>query len=77
MNAFLVTSSNPDDIEKAIQGCDYIVHAAANTNIWPNRSEIIRKVNIDGTKNVAKAALNANIKRMVYIRDSKFFWFWA
>ena len=65
----------PEDIEKAIQGCDAVIHAAANTNIWPTRSAIIRKVNIDGTKNIINAALKANIKRMIYIGTANSFGF--
>lgn len=63
------------DLSKAMEGCDYLVHAAANTNIWPDRSEIVRKVNIQGTKNVAEAALYAGIKRMVYIGTANSFGF--
>ena len=66
---------NPEDIEKAILGCDAVIHAAANTNIWPSRSEIIRKVNIDGTKNIIDAALKANVKRLVYIGTANSFGF--
>ena len=50
---------NPQDIEKAIQGCDAIIHAAANTNIWPSRSEIIRRVNVEGTQNIIDAIAKA------------------
>ena len=65
----------PEDLEKAMNGCTHLVHAAANTNIWPNRSEIIRKVNLDGTKNIAAAALKAGIKRMIYIGTANSFGF--
>ncbi len=64
-----------EELEKAMQGCDAMVHAAANTNIWPSRSEIVRKVNIDGTKNVIAAALNAKLKRLVYIGTANSFGF--
>ncbi len=63
------------DLEEAMQGCSHLVHAAANTNIWPNRSEIIRKVNIEGTKNIAEAALKSGIQRMVYIGTANSFGF--
>ncbi|MFT5166264.1 MAG: dihydroflavonol-4-reductase [Saprospiraceae bacterium] len=65
----------PDDLQKAMDGCGYLVHAAANTNIWPNRSSIVRKVNIEGTRNIAEAALKAGIKRMVYIGTANSFGF--
>ena len=66
---------NPGDIEKAMKGCDAVIHAAANTNIWPSRSEIIRKVNFDGTQNMVEAALKANIKRFIYIGTANSFGF--
>ncbi len=66
---------NPEDIEKAIVGCDAVIHAAANTNIWPSRSEIIRKVNFNGTKNMIDAAVKANIKRFIYIGTANSFGF--
>ncbi|MCF6360172.1 MAG: NAD-dependent epimerase/dehydratase family protein [Cyclobacteriaceae bacterium] len=58
---------NPSEVEAAANGCDYIIHAAANTSIWPQRSEIIRKVNYDGTLNVINAALKTKAKRLVAI----------
>ncbi len=66
---------NTQDIEKAIQGCDAVIHAAANTNIWPSRSEIIRRVNIEGTQNIIDASLKAKIKRLVYIGTANSFGF--
>lgn len=57
----------PDTLDKAMSGCDAVIHAAAMTNIWPARSEIVRKVNIEGTRNVIQAALLHKVKRMIYI----------
>lgn len=61
------------EVIEAAKGADYIIHAAANTSIWPYRSEIIRRVNIDGTKNVIKAALHHKIKRLVSIGSATSF----
>jgi dihydroflavonol-4-reductase len=58
---------DPETINKAVQDCDAVIHAAARTDIWPPRSEMIRKVNIEGTKNVIEAVLKHNIGRMIYI----------
>ena len=66
---------NPEDILKALEGCDALIHAAANTSIWPSRSEIVRKVNIEGTRNVVDAALKAKIRRMVYVGTANTFGF--
>ena len=62
-----------EDVVQAAHGCDYFIHAAANTSIWPARSEIVRKVNIDGTHNVIKAALSAKVKRMVSVGSANSF----
>ena len=64
---------NADEVEIAAEGCDYIIHAAANTSIWPQRSGIIWKVNFDGTKHVVKAALKNKIKRLVSIGTANSF----
>ncbi len=58
---------NESEIERAISETDSVIHMAALTNIWPARSEIVNKVNIDGTKLIIKLALKYKIKRMVYI----------
>ncbi len=58
---------NPSEVEGAAKSCDYIIHAAANTSIWPQRSEISWKVNYDGTLNVISAALKPKVKRLVAI----------
>ncbi|MBN1953249.1 MAG: NAD-dependent epimerase/dehydratase family protein [Bacteroidales bacterium] len=66
---------NEEDIFQALEGCDALIHAAANTSIWPSRSEIVKKVNVEGTRNVVNAALKAGIKRMVYIGTANTFGF--
>ena len=58
---------NPEDVNRAAAGCDYIIHTAANTSIWPARSEIVRKVNIEGTKNVIRTSIQNRVKRLIYI----------
>ena len=64
---------NASDVEQAVEGCDYIIHTAANTSIWPRRSEIVRRVNYNGTLNIIHAALKANIKRLVSIGSANSF----
>ena len=57
----------PGEVDHAVKGHDAIIHAAAVTDVWPARSEKVRKINIEGTKNVISAALKNGIKRFVYI----------
>jgi len=64
---------NVHEVEQAAQGCDYIIHTAANTTIWPSRSDIVCQVNYNGTLNVIKAALKAKVKRLVAIGTANSF----
>lgn len=64
-----------DQLIFAAKGCDAIIHTAANTNIWPNRSDIVRRVNVEGTKNVVTAALATKVKKMVYVGTANSFGF--
>ncbi len=56
-----------NSVATALMDCHYMIHAAASTSIWPPRSEVVRKINIEGTQNIAECALEAGIERMVYV----------
>jgi dihydroflavonol-4-reductase len=56
-----------DHISKALQGCHYVIHAAANTSVWPARNETVRTINIEGTRNIVACALEAKVERMIYV----------
>ncbi len=64
---------NPSEVSEAMQDCDVAIHAAANTSVWPIRSEKIRQVNYDGTRNIIDAALQHQIKRLVHIGTANSF----
>lgn len=66
---------NPDEVIKAAEGCEAIIHCAASTAVWPIRSEIINKVNIDGTKNIIQAVYKNNIHRLIYVGTANSFGF--
>lgn len=64
---------NPQDVQAALKHADAVIHAAANTNIQPARSEIIRRVNIEGTQNILDAVISHHIKRLVFIGTANSF----
>lgn len=66
---------NLQDTEKAVAGCDAIIHCAGDTNTWPARSARTRAVNVDGTANMIRAALNSNISRFIYTGSASSFGF--
>jgi len=63
------------DYSAALNGVDVVVHAAARAHII--RDEVAdplaeyRKVNVEGTLNLAKQAVAAGVKRFVYISSIK------
>jgi len=56
---------NAEEVIKAAVGCDAVIHCAASTSVWPTRSEIINKVNIEGTKNIIEAMEKNKVRRFI------------
>ncbi len=54
-------------LEEAMQGVDEVYHCAAIVTFNPRRRQEMYKINIEGTANVVNAALDAGIKKMVYV----------
>ncbi|PIR21587.1 MAG: NAD-dependent dehydratase [Deltaproteobacteria bacterium CG11_big_fil_rev_8_21_14_0_20_47_16] len=54
-------------LSSALQGVDAVIHAAALISYWePERDEVYR-VNAEGTRCIADAALSAGVKRFVHV----------
>jgi dihydroflavonol-4-reductase len=60
-------------VSKGIEGCDVVIHAAANTSVWPTRAPKIWAINVEGTQNVVEAVLAHGIKRMVHVSSASSF----
>jgi len=63
----------PDDLSRAAQDCRYLVHAAASTGVWPTRSALQDRLNIQGTANAIEAALQAGVRRFVHVGTANSF----
>lgn len=59
--------NNLKALEKAVKGCDYIVHAAAETSQGKVKFDDYARVNIKGTENICILASEHKIKRLIYI----------
>lgn len=66
---------NADALDKAVEGCDVVIHVAAITNVWPTRGDIYYKVNVDGTLNMIEAALKHKVKRFIHVGSASSFGF--
>ena len=49
-------------INQAVDGVETIIHLAAYTGIWAKKKSIYYEINVKGTENIAKIALEKNIK---------------
>ena len=54
-------------LEKSMQGCKRIIHAAAIVSFHPKDQEIMYKVNVVGTTNIMNVAMSSNIEKVCYI----------
>lgn len=57
----------PETIDIAIKNQDIVIHTAASTSVFPSRSELVRKINIEGTKNIIDKVLQHDVKKLIYI----------
>ena len=58
---------DPEAMAKGCEGVDTVFHLAAIISIVGDPDGKVRAVNVDGVRNVAKAALDAGVKRMVHV----------
>jgi nucleoside-diphosphate-sugar epimerase len=57
------------DVDRLVEGADVLVHAAAALPIQSSR-EAIRSVNVDGTALALAAALEAGVRRVVFVSST-------
>jgi dihydroflavonol-4-reductase len=53
-------------VERAVAGCDAVLHLAADFRLWAPDEQVIYRTNVDGTRQVLAAALAAGVSRAVY-----------
>ena len=66
---------NFESLQAATKEVEAIIHVAANTSLWPSRSEIVNKVNIEGTRNIIRLAKELDVKRLVHVGTANTFGF--
>ena len=57
---------DPGSLQRAMQGCELVFHAAALYSFWVRPRRLIYDINVTGTRNVLDAALKARVERVVY-----------
>lgn len=53
-------------LRKAVQGCEFVFHVAADYRLWAPHPEGMYRANVEGTRAMIEAAAQAGVRRMVY-----------
>ena len=57
-------------MERAVEGCVYVFHAAALVSAWEARREEVWAVNVQGSAHVARACAKAGVKRLIHVSSA-------
>ena len=58
--------TNGASLKAAVKGCDALYHVAADYRLWIPKPKEIYDINVDGTRNLMRAAGEAGVARIVY-----------
>jgi dihydroflavonol-4-reductase len=58
--------NDPASVARAVAGCRYVIHLAADYRIWVPNSTQMLKTNVEGTAAVMRAAKAAGVERIVH-----------
>jgi dihydroflavonol-4-reductase len=57
---------DPRSLARAVAGCRYVYHVAADYRIWVPDPAPMFRANVEGTRDLLNAALEAGVERVVY-----------
>ncbi len=57
---------NASSYAPALTGCDAVMHVAADYRLWIRDPESMYRANVDGTRDLLRAAREARVRRVVY-----------
>jgi len=64
---------NSSDIETALESCDYVIHTAAITDVWPTKNALSWKINFEAVKNLADEIKRKPIKKFIHVGTANSF----
>ncbi len=56
----------PEGLRSAIQGCEAVVHVAADYRLWVRDPRAMYAANVDGTRELLRISREAGVRRVVY-----------
>jgi dihydroflavonol-4-reductase len=57
---------DPESLRRGMAGCELVFHVAAFYSFWVRPRRLIYEVNVEGTRNVLRAARESGVDRVVY-----------
>jgi dihydroflavonol-4-reductase len=58
--------TEPESLKRAVRNCETVFHVAADYRIWVPDRERMKRVNVQGTVDLIRAAAAAGVSRIVY-----------
>jgi dihydroflavonol-4-reductase len=56
----------PESLKKAMMGCDFVFHVAADYRLWVRDPEQMYRSNVEGTRAIIRAAHESGVQRVIY-----------
>lgn len=56
----------PESLRKAMAGCDFVFHVAADYRLWVRDPEQMYRSNVEGTRAIIRAAQESGVRRVIY-----------
>ncbi|MCU1256081.1 MAG: dependent epimerase/dehydratase family protein [Candidatus Angelobacter sp.] len=57
---------DPESLKKAMAGCEFVFHVAADYRLWVRDPEQMYRSNVEGTRAIIRAAQETCVRRVVY-----------
>ncbi len=57
---------DPESLDLAVAGCSAVFHVAADYRLWARDANDMYRSNVNGTRDLLKAAMRAGVERFVY-----------
>lgn len=57
---------DPDSLKKAMQGCEFVFHVAADYRLWVRDPQEMYRSNVEGTRALIRAAQETGVRRVIY-----------
>ena len=57
---------NPESLKKAMAGCEFVFHVAADYRLWVRDPDQMYRSNVEGTRAIIRAAQESGVRRVIY-----------